>query len=207
MSSRPLVIAAGFALVLTLCGVVPALAEAPRELKWADLVPRTATVAKKKLKAFFGPPRGTQPDKPAGGSAYLDSYDIRSRPEDVAGAPPPRMPEGKFMSRPVKKAAGETPELMTELDGQDVKLGGYVVPLDFKATKITEFLLVPFVGACIHVPPPPANQIVYVKTKNGFTVKGEFDPVYVTGKLSAKLTPTDLAETGYTIDADSVEMR
>lgn len=207
MSSKPHVIAAGFAVLFALSGALPALAEAPRELKWADLVPKTATVAKKQLKTFFGPPRGAAPDKPAGDSAYLNSYDITSRPEDAAGAPPPRVPEGKFMSRPVTRKADEPPELMTELDGQHVKLGGYVVPLDFKATKITEFLLVPFVGACIHVPPPPANQIVYVKAKDGFAVKGEFDPVYVTGKLSAKVTPTGLAETGYTIEADAVEMR
>ncbi|MBU2582930.1 MAG: DUF3299 domain-containing protein [Alphaproteobacteria bacterium] len=205
--SKPLVVAAGLAIALSLVGSIPAWAEAPRELKWADLVPKTAAAAKRQLKTFFGPPRGASPDAPQENQAYLDSYDIRSRPEDVAGAPPPRMPEGKFMSRPVKKTSEDPPELKSELDGQRVRIGGYVVPLDFKATKITEFLLVPFVGACIHVPPPPPNQIVYVKSEDGFAVKGEFDPVYVTGTLSAKLTPTGLAETGYTIEAEAVEGR
>lgn len=204
MSRTPIAIAASFALAFLFNAVAPARAEAPRELTWADLVPKTATAAKKNLKTFFGPPRGAAGESKTG---YLDSYDIRSRPEDIAGAPPPRIPEGKFMSRPVVRDEASPPELMTELDGKRVKLGGYVVPLDFKATKVTEFLLVPFVGACIHVPPPPANQIVYVKAKDGFTVKGEFDPVYVTGKMSAKITPTGLAETGYTIEADAVRMR
>jgi uncharacterized protein len=180
---------------------MPAAAEATRILKWADLVPKTPATEKKRLKTFFAP-RGTR-----GSSPYMDSYDVTTRPEDVAGAPPPRIPEAKWMSRPVKREASKPPEIKSELDGENVKIGGYVVPLDFNATKITEFLLVPFVGACIHVPPPPANQIIYVKTENGFNIGGLFDPVYVTGKMSAKITPTGLAETGYTIDANAVEMR
>ena len=85
--------------------------------------------------------------------------------------------------------------------------GGYVVPLDFEATNVKEFLLVPFVGACIHVPPPPPNQIIYVKTAQGFDVEGSFDPVYVTGTLKVASQYTGLAETGYAIDADKVETR
>jgi len=182
---------------------LPSAAEAPRVLNWADLVPKTPTTEKKRLKTFFSPRGATS----SSGSTYLDSYDVRSRPEDMAGAPPPRIPEAKWMSRPAERKTSKPPEIKSELDGETVKIGGYVVPLDFNATKITEFLLVPFVGACIHVPPPPANQIIYVKAENGFKIGGLFDPVYVTGKLAAKITPTGLAETGYTIDADAVEMR
>lgn len=176
---------------------MPAAAEAARILKWADLVPKTPATDKRRLKTFFAPR----------GSPYMNSYDITTRPEDVAGASPPRTPEAEWMSRPFDRKPSKPPEIKSELDGENVKIGGYVVPLDFKATKITEFLLVPFVGACIHVPPPPANQIIYVKTEEGFNIGGLFDPVYVTGKLSAKITPTGLAETGYTIDANTVEMR
>jgi uncharacterized protein len=181
----------------------PASAETPRELKWADLVPKSAASEKKTLKPFFGP----RTPAAGGNSAYLDNYDIRSRSEDVVAAPAPRIPEGKFMSRPVRSNRTGPPEIKSELDGELVKIGGYVVPLDFNSTQVTEFLLVPFVGACIHVPPPPANQIVYVKAKNGFEIAGDFDPVYVTGRLSARITPTGLAETGYTIDASAVEKR
>ena len=104
-------------------------------------------------------------------------------------------------------ATGDAPAVVTELDGKHVRIGGYVVPLDFEATSIKEFLLVPFVGACIHVPPPPPNQIIYVKTAKGFDVAGSFDPVYVTGTLKVASQYTGLAETGYTIDAEKVEMR
>jgi hypothetical protein len=93
------------------------------------------------------------------------------------------------------------------LDGKRVHIGGYVVPLDFDATTIKEFLLVPFVGACIHVPPPPANQIVYVKSEKGFQVQGMFDPVYVTGTLKVSMTSTGLADAGYSLEADEIELR
>ena len=62
-----------------------------------------------------------------------------------------------------------------ELDGQRIRLPGFVVPLDFEGTETSEFLLVPYFGACIHVPPPPSNQIVYVETVAGYPLKELFD--------------------------------
>ncbi len=96
---------------------------------------------------------------------------------------------------------------MPELNGKPVRLGGYVVPLDFEATNVKEFLLVPFVGACIHVPPPPANQIVYVKVEKGFEVSDTFAPVTVTGTIKTDFAVTGLADAGYTMEATSVEPR
>ena len=84
--------------------------------------------------------------------------------------------------------------LNKSLDGKRVRLAGYVTPVGF-AENETRFLLVPELGACIHVPPPPANQIVYVPT-----VEGEanmFDPVWVTGTLKADPVATILADVGY----------
>jgi len=66
---------------------------------------------------------------------------------------------------------------------------------------------VPFVGACIHVPPPPANQIIYVKIERGFDVQGTFDPVWVTGTLNVAPTFTGLADAGYSLEAEKVEPR
>ncbi|MFT3729868.1 MAG: DUF3299 domain-containing protein [Hyphomicrobium sp.] len=162
-------------------------AEAPRQLKWADLVPKSMPAnTVMKSKTFFG------------GSA----------PMTDAGPPPPPLPEGKFMS--VKRhqpGDDRPPAVVTDLNGQNISIGGYVVPLDFDSTTVKEFLLVPFVGACIHVPPPPANQIIYVKTAKGFEVGGQFDPVTVSGKISTTVAFTGLADAGYTLDADSVVPR
>jgi hypothetical protein len=73
-----------------------------------------------------------------------------------------------------------------QLDGQVVRIAGYLLPLEFSGKSIREFLLVPWVGACIHTPPPPANQIVHVTLEQAFEHDGLFKPVVVTGRMSAR---------------------
>lgn len=92
------------------------------------------------------------------------------------------------------------------LDGKRVKIPGFVVPLELGEKKITEFLLVPYHGACIHVPPPPTNQTVFVKTgEEGAAIHKRFDTVWVTGRLTIENIESDLAEAGYILYADKVE--
>ena len=95
--------------------------------------------------------------------------------------------------------------VVSELDGENVRLPGFVVPLDFEGTEISEFLLVPYFGACIHVPPPPSNQIVYVKTVAAYPLQELFDPVWVTGVLSTQAHLNDVGDAGYTIQATIIE--
>ncbi|TCL08777.1 hypothetical protein BXY66_0817 [Shimia isoporae] len=85
-------------------------------------------------------------------------------------------------------------------NGQTVRIPGFVVPLDFSATGVTTFILAPFVGACIHVPPPPANQLVLVTARKPYELVDMFDAVEVTGVFGTAATSTDLAEIGYTIE-------
>ena len=92
-----------------------------------------------------------------------------------------------------------------DLDGQQVRLPGFVVPLDFEGTETSEFLLVPYFGACIHVPPPPSNQIVYVKTVAGYPLKELFEPVWVTGEMSTQAYLNDVGDAGYTMQATIIE--
>jgi len=71
------------------------------------------------------------------------------------------------------------------LDGKLVRIGGYLLPLEFSGKDVTEFLLVPWAGACIHTPPPAPNQIVHVKAEKPVPIKGMYDPVWVVGKIAA----------------------
>lgn len=87
----------------------------------------------------------------------------------------------------------------TELNGSRVKIPGFVIPLEGDDQKVTEFLLVPYFGACIHVPPPPPNQIIYVKFPKGAPVQELWDVIYVIGELKTESLSHDLAETAYTI--------
>lgn len=73
-----------------------------------------------------------------------------------------------------------------EVLGQHVRVPGYIVPLQFNGTLVTEFLLVPTAGACIHTPPPPANQLIHVKYPEGYSSRGLYDPVWIDGTLSAE---------------------
>ncbi len=102
----------------------------------------------------------------------------------------------------------EQPEaraVTSEYNGKIVRLPGYIVPLDFDSTGVTAFILAPFVGACIHVPPPPANQLVLVTTEEPYEYKGLFDPVNVTGMFGTAATATSLAEIGYALSAELIE--
>jgi hypothetical protein len=91
------------------------------------------------------------------------------------------------------------------LDGLTVRLPGFVVPLETDATEISEFLLVPYFGACIHVPPPPANQTVHVVTADGAPYRGElFDTVWVEGRMRVEHFSDELGDAGYRLEDASV---
>ncbi len=92
-----------------------------------------------------------------------------------------------------------------ELDGKYVKIPGFVIPLEGDDQTITEFLLVPYFGACIHVPPPPPNQIIYVKFPQGAPVQELWDVIYVVGKLKAEPVSSDVADAGYKIEGSRIE--
>lgn len=91
-----------------------------------------------------------------------------------------------------------------ELNGSTVKIPGFVIPLEGDEHKVTEFLLVPYFGACIHVPPPPPNQIIYVKFPQGAPVQELWDVIYVIGTLKTETLSHDLAETAYMIEGSAI---
>lgn len=102
-------------------------------------------------------------------------------------------------------AGKSTANVTGKFNGKTVRIPGYIVPLEFDGAKIKQFLLVPYVGACIHVPPPPANQLIYVTSDTPHELKGLFEPVYVTGMFGAAASSTQLADVGYVLSADNIE--
>lgn len=109
----------------------------------------------------------------------------------------------------LRKEKAET--VNTALDNTTISLSGYLLPLDYVNEKSTEFLLVPWVGACIHTPPPPKNQIVYIKYEKGFQVNSRFEAVTIKGQIKLKdktsqlflVDGSDNISTGYSVlDAD-----
>lgn len=94
--------------------------------------------------------------------------------------------------------------VVKELDGQLVKIPGFVVPLEGDNNKVTEFLLVPYFGACVHVPPPPSNQLIYVTFEEGAPAEAMYDPIWVIGTLSTQEWKGELAQVGYTMKGNKV---
>jgi hypothetical protein len=105
-------------------------------------------------------------------------------------------------------------QVNTKLKGENVKLSGYLLPLEFSETGEKDFLLVPYVGACVHVPPPPANQIVLVRLAKKMVVKDLYTPVWIRGQLKTKQSSKALSlvdgqrnvSIGYHIDGAAVEI-
>ena len=105
--------------------------------------------------------------------------------------------QAEFNSAPVNDVLNEVP----------VRIPGFITPLEYEDDLITEFLLVPYFGACIHTPPPPVNQTVLVKVAEGNGIKPEdsYSPIWVMGKLNTEGATTELANAGYNIEEATFE--
>jgi len=118
--------------------------------------------------------------------------------------PPPIIDHSKvvvFDDLPMTTMGGVVPEL----NGKLIKLPGFVVPLEVTGNKVSSLLLVPYFGACIHQPPPPPNQIVYVKFKKPVELKSMYDPVWITGRMSLDTHVGSLARANYTMSGRAIE--
>ena len=89
-------------------------------------------------------------------------------------------------------------EVNTELDGQSVRIPGFVVPLEFdEAQTISQFFLVPYFGACLHMPPPPPNQIILVDAPAGVQMAALYEPFWIEGQISTTVSENDMAKSAY----------
>jgi len=147
------------------------------ELRWDDLVPKG-----------WDPMKGLKDKGLAGKLGTLDDSD----------------PKTADLMRQMREAWDNAPTEPT-LDGAKVKLPGYLVPLEEGAAGHTEFLLVPYFGACIHTPPPPANQIVLVVPAKPAAGYRSMDTVWVSGTLKATRSNSPMGSSGYRLESALVE--
>jgi hypothetical protein len=204
------VLTLSLALLATLCHADPA-----RTVMWADLVPKPAAAADNPF---------TKLDKEqlTQLATVAAVRDRKTRGDTTLSAL--ELADERALSRELTKSGVDVEGLLAKrrqmarqvnaaLDGQTIRLPGYLLPLEFTGKRVTEFLLVPWVGACIHTPPPPPNQIVHVKTTTPFEMAGVFQPIWVTGQLAAKPSTQSLylvdgtsdISIGYTLQATGVE--
>ena len=115
----------------------------------------------------------------------------------------------------IEKRRAQAQTTNAELNGKKIRLPGYLLPLEFEDKKVTEFLLVPWIGACIHTPPPPPNQIVHVKLSTGFDIGDDvFTAVWINGVMKTEKNSPELSfvdgaqniDVSYVLQADKVEL-
>ncbi|MCO5786973.1 DUF3299 domain-containing protein [Pseudomonas sp. G11-1] len=166
-------------LLITLALLFPILAmAAPRTVDWLDLLPE------EDYQAMLDMPEishdwGTE--APGDFSNSLRSSDRN-------------LPEVMYSTR-----------VVGEMDGQHIELGGYPVPLETdEQGRYISFFLVPYPGACIHVPPPPPNQIILVEYPSGLAIRDIYQPLLLTGTLRVAQTSNELADASYRMRADKV---
>ncbi|MEB0041763.1 MULTISPECIES: DUF3299 domain-containing protein [unclassified Pseudomonas] len=121
--------------------------------------------------------------------------------------------QGTFDSKGGLKQSKGLPAVMysaktvAAMNGKDIRIGGYPVPLETDAKgRSTLFFLVPYPGACIHVPPPPPNQLVLVRYPKGLKLNDIYTPLWVTGTLKVEKVSNDMADAAYALDASKVRV-
>ncbi len=156
-----------------------------KTIEWTDLMP------KDDLEALLNPPE------------YINDIEDGSIEDQLSSQILNAIEEAN--DDPYQQALTST-RVVQEMDGQGIRLPGFIVPLEFDGNQvITRFFLVPFFGACIHVPPPPPNQIILVDAPQGFVLDALYDPFWISGVVSTSLTEHDIATSSYTMIMESFE--
>lgn len=210
----------GFLILLwALIAPMSQAADAPRQIMWKDLVPP--------LPADYVFPKLSKQQA----LQLSDIADVRERMARGEKVPSIELGDEEAAARKLEQAGIDVDGLLAKrkvlvessrqrarsvnavLDGETVRMPGYLLPLEFSGKEVTEFLLVPYVGACIHTPPPPPNQIVHVKPDKPVANLTVFAPIWVTGRMSTVSAKKSLSlvdgaadiDVGYSMRASLVE--
>jgi hypothetical protein len=93
------------------------------------------------------------------------------------------------------------------MDGKSIKIPGFIVPLEFDDNQtVTQFFLVPYFGACIHMPPPPPNQIIFINYPQGLNVDSIYEAFWISGVLSTSIIENEMGTAAYTMEMASFEI-
>ncbi len=180
-----------------------ATADSPKTIEWTDLMPE------EDLRLLESMPTVDHGD--TGGEGVIEDPATNSlRPQnrtlssEVENAIAQAMAPGAKGKRTWEDALVST-RTRPEFDNTQVRLPGFIVPLEFDdAMNISEFFLVPYYGACIHVPPPPPNQIIFVRYPEGLQLENLYTPFWVAGTLHIETVENDTALASYTMAAEKV---
>jgi hypothetical protein len=154
------------------------------QVEWVDLIPDDD------LLALENPP------------AYLDDIEDGSIDDSLQS----QLKTNLFTAEDRYQQALNSKQIRPEFNGRNIRIPGFIVPLEFDDQQtITAFFLVPFFGACMHLPPPPPNQIIYAEFEAGIKLDTLYDPFWVEGTLATSLIENDMATAAYSINVMLIE--
>ena len=104
------------------------------------------------------------------------------------------------------KRSWDTAPTEPAMDNTRIRIAGFVIPLDAEGETFHEFLLVPYFGACIHTPPPPANQVIHVTLATPAKGIRMMDAIWVSGQLHTGISDTAMGTSGYRMDGQAVSL-
>ncbi len=191
------------ALLMGVLWTLNCLADSPKTIEWTELMPEEDLRLLESMPTIdHGDLSDEEPaEEPAKQSLRPEDRDLSY---EVEGAIARAMGDNDEGGRTWEDALVST-ETREEFDNTDIRLPGFVVPLEFDdEMNIREFFLVPYYGACIHLPPPPPNQIIFVRYPEGFQLDELYTPFWVSGTLKLERVENDMALSVYSMDASEI---
>ncbi|HBY41868.1 MAG TPA: DUF3299 domain-containing protein [Alteromonas sp.] len=156
------------------------------EVEWTDLMP------KDDLDALLAPPE------------YLNDIADGSQQDSVAALNQKESVDAQ--TKRYRDALSST-RVMQEFNGKQIRIPGYMVPLEQNEEReVTAFFIVPYFGACLHMPPPPPNQILYVQYEEGIALEALQQPFWFEGTLTVALNENALGTSAYTLNIDDYRL-
>ena len=146
-------------------------------VEWTDLIPPEV------LEILLNPP------------SYIDEIEDGSPEDQITSQMKNALAEEEEDA--YRRALAST-EVNPAMDGQKIRIPGFVVPLEFDEEQtISQFFLVPYFGACLHMPPPPPNQIILVDAPDGVQIAAMYEPFWLEGQVSTTITENNMAKSAY----------
>ena len=156
-----------------------------KEVEWIDLMPE------EDFEALMNPPD------------YISDIVEGSEEDQLRN-----LGEGNdfFDDDPYQQALTST-KIVEEMDGKAIRIPGFMVPLEWDDNQsVLQFFLVPFLGACIHVPPPPPNQVIHVTTSTAIETWDLYTPFWISGVIQTSYIENDIAAATYAMELQSIEV-
>ena len=170
-------------LIVSSAPAVSADAQSYEDIDWTELMPAEDLSALLNRPAFL--------DDIADGSAQdsLDNFQQRQLEDEQAQQ---------------YQAALSSTRVIQGFDGKAIRIPGFIVPLAQNEDKeVTRFFIVPYFGACLHMPPPPPNQILYVESEQGITLENLYDPYWFEGIVSIEQKVDAMGTSAYSLSLDN----